>query len=137
VPGCSTKLAAGAPHGRLTHGNAEPQGGLGHDQDFRGRAEAPGDIFKNHGRIYEVVEGEEGDQIGARYGKFRQTNGEVVDFNVFEDVDYELRSSMSSRKRFVEVAADDLVLVLRRVALQNITAQEEAALKRLRGIVEG
>jgi hypothetical protein len=97
----------------------------------------PGDIFKHNnghgGRIYEVVDIEEADYIGARYGDFRQTNGEIVCFNVFTDSEYELRDSIpGQRKRMVKVAADDLTLILRRVALQNITTAEQGALARLR-----
>jgi hypothetical protein len=75
----------------------------------------PGDTFKHpaHNRIYTVVDIADSGNLGDRLGRFRQSDGEVVEFNVFDDSQYELRDSMPrERHRMVRVRAADLELVL-------------------------
>jgi hypothetical protein len=87
-------------------------------QKITGAELRPGHIFKHDsashgGRIYEVVEIDESGRYGDRFGRFRQSNGQVVEFYVFDESEYELRDSMpGKRHRMVKVRADDLELVL-------------------------
>jgi hypothetical protein len=94
----------------------------------------PGDVIKHNngahgGRIYEVVEIEESDRVGARYGSFRQSNGEIVCFNVFTDSEYEVRDSMpGQRKRMVKVDRTSLAgaLYWLGLTLPGLSCQETA-----------
>jgi hypothetical protein len=97
----------------------------------------PGDVFKHaaHGRIYVVVHLEDADFTGARYGDFRQSNGEIVCFNTFTDSTYELRrSAPSPRVRMVKVRADDIKTLLGEGIPDPV--ELEAAVQRLKAAIQ-
>jgi hypothetical protein len=95
----------------------------------------PGTTFKHpaHNRIYTVVDIADSGNLGDRLGRFRQSDGHVVEFSVFDDSQYDLRGTMPGDcHRMVKVRAADLELMLSLLSEATPVPEESAAINRLR-----
>lgn len=81
-----------------------------------------------------VVHLEEADEVGARYGEFRQSNGDIVCFNIFEDSEYKLRKARPPQRRaMVKVCKADIQCLLKD---SPEAAGLDAVIARLKAVVK-